>query len=83
MVLRRRGVATYLIQTAARLLAPRGVRAIRAYTLPGNTSFLALARTCGAVIETGRDEVEVTFDVATLHEAYLRRRATQVFLPAP
>jgi GNAT superfamily N-acetyltransferase len=81
-VLRRRGVATYLVQTAARLLAPRGVRSIRASTLPDNASFLALARKCDAVVEIGRDEVEVTFDVATLHEAYLRRRATQVFLPA-
>jgi GNAT superfamily N-acetyltransferase len=79
--LRRRGVGTYLVQTAARLLSPRGVRRIRAYTLPDNHSFVALARSCGAVIETGPDEVEVVFDVAALHRAYLCRRAAQVFQP--
>lgn len=72
--LRRRGVGTYLVQTAARLLAPRGVRRIVAYTLPGNHSFLALARKCAADIARGPDEVEVTFDVEALGRAYLQRR---------
>ena len=79
--LRRRGVGTYLVQTAARLLAPRGVRRITAYTLPDNVSFIALARTAGATVEIVKGEVEATFDVADLERAYLRRRAAQVFLP--
>ncbi len=77
--LRRRGVGTYLVQTAGRLLTHRGVQVIRASTLPGNASFLALASACEAGIETGPDEVEVSFDVATLDRAYQRRRAAQVF----
>jgi RimJ/RimL family protein N-acetyltransferase len=77
--LRRRGIGTELVETAAHLLAPRGVRSIRAYTLPGNRSFLALARSCGAEVETEADEVEVSFDVARLRRAYLRRRAENAF----
>ena len=80
---RRQGVGTYLMQTAARLLALRGVKRIRAYTLPDNNSFLALARKAGAQIETGAGEVEITFDVAELQRSYLRRRAAQAFLLAP
>lgn len=72
--MRRNGVGTELVETAAHVLAPRGVRTIRAYTLPGNRSFLALARRCDAVVETGPDETEVTFDVAALRRSYLRRR---------
>ena len=53
--LRRRGVGTYLVQTAARLLAPRGVRRFGAYTLPGNRSFIALARSSGASVEIGQE----------------------------
>lgn len=79
--LRRRGVGTYLIQTAAHLLAPRGISRIRAYTLPGNRSFVALADACGATVETGLDEVEVVFDVAALQRIYLLRRTHQVFGP--
>lgn len=77
--LRRRGVGTYLLQTAARLLKPRNVETIRAYTVPDNTSFQALARQAGGRIDVGSGEVEVTFDVADLERAYLRRRAVQVF----
>lgn len=80
--LRRRGVGTYLVQTAARLLALRRVKTIEAYTLPENASFLALARTCRARIEDGVGEVTISFDVAELHRAYLCRRAAQVFRPA-
>jgi GNAT superfamily N-acetyltransferase len=76
--LRRRGVGTYLLQTAARLAKPRGIARIHAYTLPDNASFLALARTAGGAIEPTDGEVEVTFDVAALERAYLRRRAAQV-----
>ena len=79
---RRRGVGTYLVQAAARLLAPRGVRRIGAYTLPENRSFIALARRCGARVEAGPDEVEVEFDVAGLDRAYRRRRAAEVFRSA-
>ena len=80
--LRCRGVGTYMIQTAARLLAPRGVSRIVAYTLPGNQSFLTLARAAGAGIVTGSDEVEVVFEVDQLAAAYLvRRLSDQVFRP--
>lgn len=77
--LRRRGIGTELVETAAHVLAPRGVRAIRAYSLPGNRSFLALARRCGAAVEIGPDEVEATFDVGRLRRAYLRRRTANAF----
>lgn len=80
--LRRRGIGTYLIQTAACLLQPRGVRRIRAYTLPENRSFIELARGCGAEIETGQDEVEVLFDVKAMTRAYHRRRVVEVFRAA-
>jgi GNAT superfamily N-acetyltransferase len=77
--LRRRGVGTYLLQTAARLAKPRGITRIRAYTLPDNISFLALARAAGGAIACGPGEAEVTFDVAVLERAYPRRRAAPVF----
>lgn len=80
--LRRRGIGTYLVQAAACLLQPRGVRRIRAYTLPQNRSFIALAQGCGAEIESGPDEVEVLLDVATLTRAYRRRRAADMFRAA-
>lgn len=80
--LRRRGIGTWLVQTAARLLAPRGIPRITAFTLPDNAAFLALSRRCGALIGRDADQFEVTFDVDTLHRAYLRRRAAQVFDPA-
>jgi len=77
--LRRRGLGTELVETAAHLLGMRGVRTIRAYTLPGNRSFLALARATGATLDIGSDEVEVTFDVSRLRLAYLRRQAQNAF----
>jgi hypothetical protein len=76
---RRRGVGTYLLQTVALLLAQWGVDRLRAYTLPGNVSFLGLARESGAAIEAGPGEVEVVFDVARLRQAYLCRRAAESF----
>jgi GNAT superfamily N-acetyltransferase len=79
--MRRRGVGTSLVQTAARLLAPRGVKRIRATTLNDNHSFVALAQACGAEVVCGPDGVDVIFDVAALNRAYLRRRAAQVFRP--
>jgi GNAT superfamily N-acetyltransferase len=82
--LRRRGVGTYLIQTGARLLAQRGVRRILAYTMSANTSFLVLSRKSGAAIEIDGGEAHITFDVAELTRAYLRRRlADQVFRAVP
>lgn len=81
--LRRRGVGTYLLQTAARLVKPRGVTRIRACTLPENASFLALARNAGGTVEAGDGEVAVSFDVAGLERAYLRRRAAQAFSLRP
>lgn len=77
--LRGNGIGTELVQTAAYLLAPRGVRTIRAYTLPGNRSFLALARRCEGAVNAGTDEVDVTFDVPALRGKYVRRRGTSVF----
>ena len=72
--LRRRGVGTYLVQTAARLLAPRGVERLLACTLPNNAAMLRLARSSGAEIDSGDSEVEIVFDVEALRQAYLRRR---------
>ncbi|WP_162683307.1 GNAT family N-acetyltransferase [Rhodobacteraceae bacterium DSL-40] len=78
--LRRRGVATYLIQTSARLLQQRGVKRIVAYTMAENRSFLTLARKAGAEIVRDASEVEVFFDVDTLNRTYLQRRVSdQVF----
>jgi hypothetical protein len=70
-----------MVQTAARLLAPRGVKRIRATTLNDNHSFVALAQACGAEVVCGADGVDVIFDVAAQNRAYLRRRAAQVFRP--
>ncbi len=81
--LRRRGVGAYLVQTASRLLAPRGVRTVTAYTLPQNRAMIALGLASGAWIERGPEEVEIDFDVAALQAAYLRRRAEQVFRLVP
>ena len=77
--LRRRRVGTCLVRTAARLLALRGVRRIRAHTLAENASFLTLARRWGAAIAFRSGEVEVTFAIPELHRPSLRRRAAQVF----
>ena len=78
--MRRRGIGTYLVQTGARLLALRRVRRLVAYTLPDNRSFLTLSSRLGGEIRRGLDEVEVVFDIASLHDAYVRRRlAAQVF----
>lgn len=80
---RRRGVGGYLVQTAARLLAPRGVERLLAYTVPGNTPMLRLARSSGARIVFGGADVEIVFRVDALRQAYLRRRITeQVFRAA-
>jgi GNAT superfamily N-acetyltransferase len=64
--LRRRGIATYLLRTGARLLEPRGIGTIRATTLPENGSFIAMARSLGGRIEHGPDLVEVAFAAAAL-----------------
>lgn len=77
-VLRRRGVGTYLVQTAAWLLKGRGIRLLDAYTLPGNRSFLTLASKVGARIIRNSDEVQIVFDVEQLAESYLRRRVGEI-----
>lgn len=80
--LRRRGLGTYLVQTAARLLAPRGVTRILAYTLARNRAMIGLGRASGAMVEIAGPDVEITFAVDALHRAYIRRRiAAQVFCP--
>lgn len=76
--LRRRGIATYLLQVAACMLGPRGVRIIRATTLPDNNSFIAMAQAAGAEVRLGLDGVDVAFDVATLQRAYRRRRTAEM-----
>ncbi len=77
--LRRRGVGTYLVQAAGALLAARGVGLVRACTLPGNASFLRLARALDGEIRPGPDEFEVRFDAPALARGYLRRRAADLF----
>lgn len=78
--LRRRGVGTWLVQTAARVLAPRGVARIRAHATPDNVAMIRLALRSGARIERSSSEVEIVFDAPSLHRAYLRRRLSeQVF----
>lgn len=78
--LRRRGVGTWLVQTAARVLAPRGVARIFAYATPDNVAMIRLALRSGARIERSSSEVEIAFDAPSLHRAYLRRRLSdQVF----
>lgn len=72
--LRRHGVGTYLVQTAAWLLKSRCIRRLDAYTLQGNVSFITLAVKSGAEIERGSEDVQVAFDVDRLADAYLRRR---------
>jgi GNAT superfamily N-acetyltransferase len=79
---RRNGVGTYMVQTAARLLALRGVRKIVAMTLTRNAAMIRLGQTCGAEIERDGSDVVVTFSVERLHKAYLARRSTQVFTRA-
>jgi GNAT superfamily N-acetyltransferase len=76
---RRAGVGTYMVQTAARLLALRGVEQIVALTLTRNRGMIRLGQTCGARIESDGSEVVITFSVPRLHKAYLARRTTQVF----
>ncbi len=76
---RRNGVGTYMVQTAARLLALRGVERIVALTLTRNRGMIRLGVSCGAEIETDGSEVVISFSVSRLHNAYLARRATQVF----
>ncbi len=72
--LRRRGVGTYLTQTAGWLLSRRGARTLRAYTLPGNASMIALGHRSGAEVDQCDGEVEITFSVPELAQEYLRRR---------
>jgi len=80
--MRRRGVGTYLVQTAARLLAPRGVTAIHAYTLSRNLAMIRLGAACGAAIDMAGSDVEIVFAVDRLRRATLRRRsAGQAFFP--
>jgi RimJ/RimL family protein N-acetyltransferase len=76
---RRNGVGTYMVQTAARLLALRGVEEIVAMTLPRNRAMIRLGQSADARIENDGSDVVITFSVARLHNAYLARRATQVF----
>ncbi|PZQ49460.1 MAG: hypothetical protein DI556_11375 [Rhodovulum sulfidophilum] len=79
---RRRGLGGWLTRTAGFLLAPRGVTRLRAWTMPGNASMLALGRAHGARITTESGETEILFEVATLRRDYLRRRAPLLFREA-
>jgi GNAT superfamily N-acetyltransferase len=80
---RRAGVGTYLMQTAARLLALRGVEEIVALTLNRNAAMIRLGLSCGARVERDDSDVIVTFSVERLHQAYLARRTAQVLTPRP
>jgi GNAT superfamily N-acetyltransferase len=80
--LRRRGIGVRLVETAGNLLAARGIRRIRACTLPDNRAFVALAQGCGATLESGPGEIEAVFDTALLRRAYHRRRAAEMLRPA-
>ena len=80
--MRRRGIGTYLLQTGAALLEPRGVKVIRATTMPDNGSFIGMAQALGGEIVHRPDLVEVSFEVATLAQAYRRRRAAEMLDPA-
>ena len=79
--LRRRGVGTYLVQTAARLLAPRGVSADPGLHPSGQPSFLAWPARAARRSSPGRDEVEVTSTSRRCGEPTCRRRAADVLLP--
>lgn len=76
---RRSGVGTYMVQTAARLLALRGISTIVAVTLARNHPMIRLGLSCGAVIDRDGPDVEIRFSVDELHRAYLRRRMAEVF----
>ncbi len=80
---RRAGVATYLILTAARLLALRGIGRMVAETLPQNRAMLGLGRSLGAGIDGSDDETLLRFSVPELNAAYLRRRFGTGKLGAP
>ncbi len=69
--LRRRGVGTWLVRTAAALLAPRGVRSIVAYTMAENMAMIGLGRGSGARIVNVSGDVEIVFDVDPLRAARL------------
>jgi GNAT superfamily N-acetyltransferase len=71
---RRAGVATYLILTAARLLALRGIGRMVALTQPHNHAMLGLGRSLGAETDSSADDTLLLFPVAELNGAYLRRR---------
>jgi GNAT superfamily N-acetyltransferase len=75
---RRAGIGTYLIQTAARLLAPRRVARILALTLARNTAMIRLGEACGAGIERDGADVMIDFSVAQLDAAYRARRTAQI-----
>jgi RimJ/RimL family protein N-acetyltransferase len=78
--IRRQGVATYMLQTAARLLSLRGVSRIVALTMSENKGFLALSRKAGAEMTWDGGDVEIVFDVKALERTYLMRRLNdQVF----
>jgi GNAT superfamily N-acetyltransferase len=69
--LQNRGIGSYLVRTAARLLALRGVQRLRAQALHGNTGFLRLALRLGAEIAAGPEAIEFTFDISSLHRSFL------------
>lgn len=79
--MRRRGIGTYLLQTGSCLLSARGIRLIRATTMPDNVSFIAMAQSLGATLDRRPDVIGATFEVAALKCGYLRRRAAEVLGP--
>lgn len=79
--IRRHGLATWMLQTAAQLLSQRGVLRITAFTMRENASFLTLARKASAELEWDAGEVAITFDTETLARTYLRRRISDQVFP--
>ena len=80
--MRRRGIGTYLVQTGAALLEPRGVKVIRATTLPDNDSFIGMARALGGEVVHRPDLVEVELRRRRARAGLPARRAAEVLHPA-
>ena len=80
--LRRQGVGTWLVRTAAGLLAPRGVKTIVAYTMAENMGMIGLGRASGARIENIQGDVEIVFAVERLRRAHVTRPANAPALAA-
>ncbi len=80
---RRRGLGRQMVQMAARLLAPRGVETLKAYTLPRNRAMLGLGRDSGGTVTIAEDDAEIAFSVKGLIAALRERQADKAVSSAP